>query len=712
MLGRASQEQRQENTVRTNAGGNLSAHNIVGGDLHQHNYYSETPPDIICKAAGNIANLQKIVDKSDISTTEDPVISTEVSLKIKEGEELQKKKMFSEAIRIYLQVVSDPSTYGKASNAALFSINLNIAICYLNLGNTAEYLAKTKKHLDQAKDVRAGHEEQMCLVLAWYHFEKNETEAAFEWAKKAIELKPDYIKAINIESVIRHERGVSLATILEGRYFEAGELKESVLKNSSALFTLGQLFFKENRLDKSIEHLSMSIEKGVNEFLAMALLGNVFLMKAFGGRERIPDINLNRDINFKYLTESAAWFEKAFKLAQYLGLEACLKTFYANASLAYFLLGKHREAYEEIKKAIGFGLREEGLLIHKGKIEVVLGRIDDAKRTFSSIEGYSGKIEEALVSIIDDRNEDATKILRDILDASVSLRPNEKTLCQELLAEAYVELRQFDEATDILNSLSQERRATWESKVARAKLCEYSQNDVTGATLLYKQAVDESARHPRAVFDAVYFYGRTKQHDLIIGLLQGLIDEDLPLVEVARADVYRNLAKAHYHKGSFLKAIDVTLDAMAKGVEKPILRNILAESYLASKMYSEANQEFQDILKESPNDYRKNLDVAATYAMMGRVEESINYFSRAERGYPVPLDSIFFMNYSKVKLLHGDKENALRLAERAMNIDRDQPKSPAHAFYSMIKFFIQAAAGIISPIELMFARRFNEGVGS
>lgn len=27
-------------------------------------------------------------------------------------------------------------------------------------------------------------------------------------------------------------------------------------------------------------------------------------------------------------------------------------------------------------------------------------------------------------------------------------------------------------------------------------------------------------------------------------------------------------------------------------------------------------------------------------------------------------------------------------------------------------FFIQAAAGIISPIELMFARRFNEGVGS
>ena len=33
-------------------------------------------------------------------------------------------------------------------------------------------------------------------------------------------------------------------------------------------------------------------------------------------------------------------------------------------------------------------------------------------------------------------------------------------------------------------------------------------------------------------------------------------------------------------------------------------------------------------------------------------------------------------------------------------------------FNSMFKFFIQAAAGIISPIEPMFARRFNEGVGS
>jgi tetratricopeptide (TPR) repeat protein len=96
----------------------------------------------------------------------------------------------------------------------------------------------------------------------------------------------------------------------------------------------------------------------------------------------------------------------------------------------------------------------------------------------------------------------------------------------------------------------------------------------------------------------------------------------------------------------------------------------------------EANQVFLEILGESPNDFRKNLDVAVTFAMMGRVEESVPYFARAERACHGSPDSIFFMNYSNVKLLQGDNEEALRFAERARGIDKDRPKSPAHAFYA------------------------------
>lgn len=684
IFGLNRREHYQQNTVSLEAGGDITARHVVGGDYHQHDHYHcETPPDLIPKMAETITrDLGKFLDKNDISLAEDPVVATEVSLKIKEGEELQKRKKFSDALEIYLQVTSEPSAYGKAGPSALFSINLNIAICYLNLGDTEEYLFKAKKHLDQAREVKAGHEEQLCLVLAWYYFERNDRDTALEWAKKAIELKHDYIKAINIESVIRQEKNIPLETILNERYFEDGALKESVLKEASALFTLGQLFLRENRLDEAIEYLSLAIEKGTHEFLAMALLGNVFLLKAFGGKERIPDINLNRDIDLKYLTESAAWFEKAFQLARDLGLERGLKTFYVNASSAYFFLGKHREAYEEITKAIGLGLREEGLLIHKGKIEVVLGRMAEAKRTYSSIEGHSAKIEEALVSIIEDRDEDAAQILRGLLAESPSLGPNEKTLCQELLAEAFVKLGQYVEATEILNSLERGGRLTWESKVAHAKLREYSQNDIGGATQLHKQAVDESARHPRAVFEAVRFYGRTKQFNLIIDLLQGLIDEDLPLAEVAKEDVYRYLAKAHYHKGSFFRAVEVALEGLSKGAERQALNDVLAESYFASKRYSEANQVFLEILNETPNDFKKNLDVAATFAMMGRVEESIPYFERAERLSHGSPDSVFFMNYSKVTLLQGDKEKALRLAERARDLDKDRPKSPAHPFYA------------------------------
>jgi|GEM_PF-3714207 len=682
IIGRNRQDHLQQNTVSTSAGGDLSARDVIAGNQYQQNYYINTPTDLIPKPGGNIIDPRKLLDKNDISPTEDPFISTEVSLKIKEGEKLQKKKRFSEALQIYLQVASDPSAYGKAGSGALFSINLNIAICYLNLGDTEEYLTKAKKHLDQAKEVRAGHEEQLCLLLAWYHFERNETDTAFEWAKKAIELKRDYIKAINIESIIRQERGVPLETILTERYFENGMLKESVLKEPSALFTLGQLFFRENRLDEAIEYLSLCLEKGAHEYMAMVLLGNAFLMKAYGGRERIPDLNLNRDIDLKYLTISAAWFEKAFKLARDLGLEGDLKKFYANASSAYFLIGKHREAYEEIKKAIGLGLREESLLIHKGKIEVVLGRMDEAKRTISSIEGYTALIEEAVISIIDNRNEDGVRILRSLLEGSVSLEPNEKTLCQELLAGAYVEIRQFDEAMEILNSLDQEGRATWESKITGAKLREYSQNDIPGATQFFKQAVEESSRHPRAVFDAIRFYGRTRQYDLIIDLLQGLIDEDMPLAEVGREDVYRYLAKAHYHKGNFFKAIKVALEGLSKGVERRALRDVLAESYVASKRYPEANQVFIEILDESPNDFRKNLDVAATFAMMGKVEESVQYFVRAERVSHGSPGSSFFINYSKVKLLQGDKKDALKFAERAKDLDKDLPRSAAHAYYA------------------------------
>jgi hypothetical protein len=83
ILGRNRQEDRQQNTVSIKAGGDVSAQNVVGGDLFQHNLYQcEAPPDFISNLAGSItADLGKFLDKSIASIGEDAVVSTDVSLK-------------------------------------------------------------------------------------------------------------------------------------------------------------------------------------------------------------------------------------------------------------------------------------------------------------------------------------------------------------------------------------------------------------------------------------------------------------------------------------------------------------------------------------------------------------------------------------------------------------------------------------------------------
>ena len=65
-------------------------------------------------------------------------------------------------------------------------------------------------------------------------------------------------------------------------------------------------------------------------------------------------------------------------------------------------------------------------------------------------------------------------------------------------------------------------------------------------------------------------------------------------------------------------------------------------------------------------------------------------------------------------IILSDRANRITAYEINLSYEewQSKPKHKTGIINSMIKFFIQAAAGIISPIELMFARRFNEGVGS
>ena len=362
---------KQRNTIHIRAkDSDITTGDLVAGNKITINQLiiSEEQFDILKNET--LKGIKQFINKDDVTPHESAQLDPEISLRIKHSENLQKKRKFTEALNTYIDILTDFVSSDKLSKQALFTINNNIGICHLNLRSDEKRLGRAKRYFDKAFLLKDGaKEERVHLTLSWYFYEVRDIEESLKHAKRAVELKPDYIKAINMIAMIRQDKGDKLEDILFDLYFnEDRHLKETFTEDHFACVSLGQLYSRSQQYNNAIIYLEKAVEFDRQDFVACALLGNAYLFKVLRDNLEIKNININADIDLHFLKKAASSFETAFKDANKLGLGETVRSFIANFALSCCLLGQYQNAYEEIKNVIKLGAKDKDFLKYKASV--------------------------------------------------------------------------------------------------------------------------------------------------------------------------------------------------------------------------------------------------------------------------------------------------------------------------------------------------------
>ena len=673
----------QSNTIKFEPhSSNVKTGHIVAGDLNQILIkLDQIDNDKLNSVAEKIENIERILVKETVNCHDPAQINEKISIKIKRAEEFQKKRNFNEALNIYLDILTDYTGSGDLSNQSKFTINNNIGICYLNLVSEKDNVKKAKKFFDKAYSLKEGlEEEKVYLTFSWYYYETKNIDESLKYAKKAIEIKPDYIKAINMVALIREEKGESLDDIIVEFYFNnKGELNEIFHENIHTYLTLGQLFLKNEQIDIAIHYLEEAIKISKEDIFILALLGNAYLLKGLLGKKDAKNININKDIDLKFIKKSNAYFKAAFNIAKSLGLVKSLNSFLKNYALTCSLIGNYEDIYEEIKNAIKIGCSDEEILKYKAKIEAYSGNYVEALNTYGNVPGCKTSSEVSMIYLVEGKFDLAISNIRNELNDQ-NLDADEILFNESLLAEAFIRKKEFAEAYKVLKKIEKEGRTNWRTKVVWG-LYYYNIQNHELANKFYNEAVIESGYHPLTIFETVTFFGLTNNFSEAIQILEEVHEKKLPLIDIFKNYFFRQLIKAYFFDQQFNKAIEVSEEALKNGLPKNEIRDLMANSYIELKRYDDALQIFKEVYSEIPNDFNNVCNIANCLGLLGKVEESIKYFKEALTFKEAENNSLLLLDYCKILILSNNNENALKIAEKARDIDIHNPKSPAHSFY-------------------------------
>jgi len=671
----------QHNTINLKQkNSTLNADEIICGNQYNeyHIHFDNTDDKNIKDLIDINYERKSLFDKETVVHYQESDIPSQISLLLKEAESLQKIRKFNEALKIYLDISTDPSVSNLLPQKARFTINLNVGICYFNLISTPNYLEEAKKYIDRAYGLKEGQdEERIYLVLSWYYKEIGNNVLSKTMLNEAIKINPEYIRAINMRALIRKEEGEKLEEILKDYFDENGELKELFKENENVFINLGQLFYMAKKNDDAIEWFEKAKERIGDDFIVIALLGNSYFFKSLKGKEYLNDFNINKDINFEALCRSWELFKNAFEIAESVGLDATLKPFILNFSTASILIGKYKDVIDKLNKAIKLGISDDDLLRNKAKIEAISGSTDEAKKILQRLSDKNSSINFSLILFSEGRYTEAINNLRKTLMED-SLEDEDIEFCEALLCECLIKNSETPEALKILNKIKKESRDTWRSDLVWGKYYEHIGN-ISESEKYHTKALKISENHPYAFIETVIFLGRNKQYQKSIELLKASFN--MPFFHVMKQDVYLFLAKSYFFIDDYESAINIIEEASKENVEKQIFTEILIECYMRLKNYSEAQLILEKTYYKDPLKDSNILNLSTCLALQGKIEESIRLYNKAEKLEKIKKDSKFYMQYSQLSLLNEDKESALKYAEKAKDIDIDIPKSSAHSFY-------------------------------
>lgn len=621
-------------------------------------------------------NIQKDSLTDDIHRIKEP--SSEFEKIIADAEEIQSQRKYQEATEIYFDLLSQ-----NPPPIIEYLANVNLAICYLNSTSLDSYKELAEKYIARAVNLsQYGQEEKIHLVKAWYALDSKDYTSAREHVDTALQINPKYLKAIDLQSLLRDRSGEDPHSILSDTYLDTyGELQECFAEKSSSLGTIGQLYLRCSEFDQAIHYFLLANKIKPNNIYVVSMLGDAYLFKALSNAEN-NDITI-AEVEYKNLNTAIQYYEEALSASDNSQIPRDLKPFVINYAAALFYMGDYAEATKKVQKAIDFGVEHDQLYLTKARIETATGDYSSAYNSFKKISDEKLYFEQVFIFLAQKKYDSAISYLSGLL-SSHETASDVKDMCNEVLVDIYTFNDQFEQAFELLTAIHRNGKSSWRTRLVWAKYYEHS-HEFENADDSINRALAESNYHPHAVVDSIEYFGRNSRFHDIVKLLQDVLAKCNVTHHSYLKFTHLHLAKAYYFNEQFFEAIEAVKQGKDElEINDDALLNILADSYFRAGNYSKSQQILKKIYDSDPADYQNIINLGNILVRIGQVEDGISYLEKALQMPQGESDSTLMISLSQAFMLTGDCHKALDLAERAKDLDKDKPIAQSHPYYMNI----------------------------
>ena len=423
--------------------------------------------------------------------------------------------------------------------------------------------------------------------------EQGRREDAKEYLKKALELTPDYVAAIN---------HLGLIAMDEGRLDEAANYMKRALevnsKEVNALNNLGLVYMDQGRNEEARACLAKAVELQPEDINALNNLGKLYrdmgrydesetcLRKAL---ELKPD-HINALVNLGALSIIQKDYDEAKAcLTKVLKLDPGNLNAYTNLSAMADAQGLHDEARAYLAKALELKPNDTNTLYNLGKFALDKGRYDEARTYLQQALDADPKYTAALNGLgMMAVNQGNYGEAMGYLTKALEVDPKNVEVLYNLGVAAKGEKRYDEAKTYLTKALEVDPKNV--KALNNLGVLAMEQGNTDEAVTCLKKALELKPDHVNALANL------------------GKIAMDKKSYEEAKA--------------YFKKALDLDPKSVPA-------RHNLGLVLMNQEQYEEAQASFRKVLETDPKYVRSMKALAATLAKLGRQEESDNYAKQA-----------------------------------------------------------------------------------
>ena len=352
------------------------------------------------------------------------------------------------------------------------------------------------------------------------------------------------------------------------------------------------------------------------------------------------------DMGEKYYLDSTLAFSKAFNLKSSIWADAGFQLAYVYVSQGMYT--KAREVYIKLSSGLAGSSLKYQALIEKGRMEIKLGRYNDAINTLLTVSKTSekeyalkGNYWLALAYYSMKKYKDSTSLLDQILSSECT---NElKAKAYYLYGEIYFANKNYDKAIEkFMNVVDLGVREVIDNAYYSIAISYYAQHKFNDAKKYFSIVLN---RYPNSetVLDTYYYLSEISRVQGDINTAFKYYNEILSIDKnkVYFYDVLVKKAEMLKTARKFNELEDYTKKAIKEYPESPKiewLKYYLGEAYLNMHDYDEAYTLMTGLLKESKTSDVKSgalYGIARYYSVQGNISKAEDYYKNLLSNYPL-----------------------------------------------------------------------------